>query len=210
MNMSAEIGELAKALAVAQAEMDFARKDSANPFFKSSYADLASVWDVCRRVLPKNGLAISQTMEPGDGVNVRTTLMHTSGQWISGVITLPPVKNDPQAYGSAVTYGRRYSLAAIVGVIADDDDAEGAMGRTTPNKASSAPKKSTPAEKVKDKFPGTVETKDEAIAMLKEARSLLELGSVWQANAKKWRELLGFDEIEATKDELKAKFQEAA
>jgi hypothetical protein len=73
-----------------------------------------------------------------------------------------------------------------------------------------APKKSTPAEKVKDKFPGTVETKDEAIAMLKEARSLLELGSVWQTYAKKWRELLGFDEIEATKDELKAKFQEAA
>lgn len=126
---SEQLDQIAEALAKAQDEMDFARKDSSNPFFKSSYADLASVWDVCRQVLPKNGLAVSQSLVPGEGINVRTLLMHKSGQWVCGVCQLPPVKNDPQAYGSAITYARRYSLAAIVGVIADDDDGECAMGR---------------------------------------------------------------------------------
>lgn len=131
MFQSEQVNEIAGALASAQSEMDFARKDSANPFFKSSYADLASVWEVCRQVLPKNGLSVSQVLEPCDGqfIQVRTLLLHNSGQWISGVCKLPTVKLDPQAAGSAITYARRYSLAAIVGVIADDDDAEVAMDR---------------------------------------------------------------------------------
>lgn len=141
MFKSEQIDQIAAALASAQSEMDFARKDSANPFFKSSYADLASVWDVCRRVLPKNGLAVSQTLEPSEGqtISVRTTLLHKSGQWITGVCQIPMVKADPQAAGSAITYARRYSLAAICGVIADDDDAEQAMGRKPAAKA--APRK---------------------------------------------------------------------
>lgn len=145
MNQSESIGNLATALATAQAEMDFAKKDSSNPFFKSSYADLASVWEVCRTVLPKNGLAIIQTAEPAEAgrLRVRTTLAHKSGEWIAGVLDIPAVKNDPQAYGSAITYARRYSLAAIVGVIADDDDGEAAMGRgeskVTPKPARAAP-----------------------------------------------------------------------
>jgi hypothetical protein len=185
MEMSDHINELATALSTAQAEMDFARKDSANPFFKSSYADLASVWDVCRRVLPKNGLAVSQTMEPGEGVRVRTTLMHTSGQWISGVIVLPPVKNDPQAYGSAVTYGRRYSLSAIVGVIADDDDAESAMDRK-PHK------------------PATID-KPKALKMIKAAKSMGELKDTWLANSW-WHQDL---ELVQAKDARKAELEAA-
>lgn len=142
MFQSEQVNEIAGALASAQSEMDFARKDSANPFFKSSYADLASVWEVCRQVLPKNGLAVSQVLEPceGQSIRVRTTLLHKSGQWVSGVCQLPMVKPDPQAAGSAITYARRYSLAAIVGVIADDDDAEGAMDRGEKRPKKTAPK----------------------------------------------------------------------
>jgi hypothetical protein len=134
MKMSSEIKELVAALVQAQAKMDFAKKDSENPFFHSSYADLAAVWDVCRQVLPKNGFAVIQTMvpcEPGY-MQVDTLLSHISGQWIMGECKLPIVKNDPQAAGSAITYARRYSLAAIVGVIATDDDGNEASGKKMP------------------------------------------------------------------------------
>lgn len=115
---SAEIGELAAALAVAQGEITGALKDSANPFFKSKYADLASVWDACRASLSKNGLAVIQSAGTNnDGAAViTTTLAHKSGQWIRGSIALMPVKSDPQGMGSALTYARRYALAAMVGV----------------------------------------------------------------------------------------------
>lgn len=195
--MSEQINELATALSDAQAQMDFAKKGSNNPFFKSSYADLASVWDVCRQVLPKHGLAVSQTMEPGEGVQVRTTLMHKSGQWISGVIALPPVKNDPQAYGSAVTYGRRYSLAAIVGVIADDDDGEAAMNRNGKGKAKPAPA-----------APKWTEGKAKDAVVF--ANSIGELATIWKANAGAWKQYPWFDAVTQLKDQRKAELEQAA
>lgn len=125
MNQSEQINELSKALSTAQAQMSFAKKDSKNPFFKSSYADLSSVWEACREPLTSNGLSVIQTFDAdhdGGEVIVVTTLAHSSGQWISSRLKMPLVKKDPQGLGSAITYGRRYSLAAIVGVIADEDD----------------------------------------------------------------------------------------
>lgn len=135
--MSAEIGDLAAALAVAQGEITGALKDSANPFYKSRYADLASVWDACRTSLSKNGLAVVQvasTSETGAAV-ITTTLAHKSGQWIRGSISVMPVKADPQGMGSALTYARRYALAAMVGVAQVDDDANSASGKVTHTKA---------------------------------------------------------------------------
>lgn len=134
---SAEIGELAAALSVAQGEITGALKDSANPFFKSKYADLASVWDACRASLSKNGLAVIQvagTDDKGAAV-ITTTLAHKSGQWIRGSIALMPVKSDPQGMGSALTYARRYALAAMVGVAQVDDDANAASGKVSHTKA---------------------------------------------------------------------------
>lgn len=134
---SQDIGELAAALAIAQGEITGALKDSANPFFKSKYADLASVWDACRTSLSKNGLAVVQvasTSETGAAV-ITTTLAHKSGQWIRGSISLMPVKADPQGMGSALTYARRYALAAMVGVAQVDDDANSASGKVTHTKA---------------------------------------------------------------------------
>src|SRR5688572_33264995 len=103
MNMSENIGELADALAQAQGEITGALKDSKNPFFKSSYADLASCWDACRQPLTKHGLAVIQTTEVaqnGVDVLVVTTLAHESGEWIRGRLHMTPVKPDPQGIGS--------------------------------------------------------------------------------------------------------------
>jgi hypothetical protein len=125
------VNDLATALAKAQSEIKHAVKDSSNPFFKSSYADLASVWEACRAPLSKHGLSVTQTtdvLENGQAVLI-TTLLHSSGQYIQGRYPLNPIKNDPQAMGSAVTYARRYTLQAIVGIAPDDDDAEAAMAR---------------------------------------------------------------------------------
>jgi hypothetical protein len=127
---SEQIGELAKALAVAQGKITGALKDSSNPFFKSRYADLASVWDACRGPLSDNGLAVVQLTESDDaGVYVSTTLAHSSGQWIRSRLRLTPKDSTPQGMGSAITYGRRYALAAIVGVAQVDDDGNAASGR---------------------------------------------------------------------------------
>jgi hypothetical protein len=127
---SEQIGELAAALAIAQGKITGALKDSANPFFKSKYADLASVWDACRGPLSDNGLAVIQLTESDDsGVFVVTTLAHSSGQWIRSRLRLTPKDDTPQAMGSAITYGRRYGLASMVGVAQVDDDANAASGR---------------------------------------------------------------------------------
>jgi hypothetical protein len=125
---SEQINELAEALAIAQGQITGALKDSANPFYKSKYADLASVWDACREHLSKNGLAVIQTTEnvSPDQVTVVTTLAHKSGQFIKGVLAMTPKDGGPQSFGSCLTYARRYALAAIVGVAQIDDDANAA------------------------------------------------------------------------------------
>lgn len=131
---SQTIGALAKALASAQAELQPATKNSQNPFLKNRYADITAVYTAIRSVLPSHGLAVVQTMIPAEKgfVAVRTTLLHESGEWIAGEISMPCQSDKggigPQQVGSAITYARRYSLSAIVGVVSeDDDDAEAAQ-----------------------------------------------------------------------------------
>jgi hypothetical protein len=142
MNKSENIQDLAKALCAVQSKIKGAQKDSKNPFFDSKYADLQSVWDSCRELLGANGLSIAQTFEPCEnGVVVTTTLLHSSGQWLSGSLRLPAVKQDPQAYGSAITYGRRYALAAMIGIYQTDDDAEGSMIREPKPESKNTPAK---------------------------------------------------------------------
>lgn len=132
IHKSDQINEIAKALAAAQSEMKAAKKDAKNPFFKSDYATLESVSDACLHVLNKHGIAVTQTtahFESSPSVSLETTLIHSSGQWIGSVYPVHPTKNDPQSLGSAMTYARRYSLAAIAGVVVSDDDGESAMDR---------------------------------------------------------------------------------
>lgn len=128
---SESINELAMALAKAQGEMEAAIKDALNPFFKSKYADLTSVWAVARNPLSKNGLCVIQTTEEKEGkIILVTTLAHSSGQWVKSFIPLNPAKNDAQGVGASISYYRRYSLSAIIGVVSElDDDGETAVGR---------------------------------------------------------------------------------
>ena len=132
MYQSEQIDQLATALAKAQGEFTPAIKDAANPFFKSKYANLCSVYKSCQEPLSKNGLSISQpTMRDENGQWILVTkLLHSSGQWMSSHTPIITAKADIQAFGSAVTYARRYALSALVGVVTDeDDDGEAAMDR---------------------------------------------------------------------------------
>jgi hypothetical protein len=132
MNQSETIGKLAEALCKAQAVIEGAKKDSSNPFFRSKYADLASVWDACRKPLTDNGLSIVQSPvfvpEHPDMIGLDTRLCHSSGEWLEGRIVMKPVKSDPQSYGSCLTYLRRYSLQSLVSVCPEDDDGNLASG----------------------------------------------------------------------------------
>ena len=131
MEQSDKIDELAKALNKVQANKLFALTDKSNPFFKSKYADLSSVWEAVRDPLLENGLSVAQTFAQSDtgSINIVTTLLHESGQWIRGCLTMPILKQDPQAAGSSITYGRRYALSAMLGICPEDDDGEKGMVR---------------------------------------------------------------------------------
>jgi hypothetical protein len=137
---SAEVGELAKALASAQTKMGPAAFDAKNPHFNSRFASLASVREAAKP-LADAGIAVMQwpvSREGGD-LGVRTQITHISGQWTACTLWGRPERPGPQAIGSLITYLRRYSLAAAVGIAADeDDDAEGAEARPAPKAA--APK----------------------------------------------------------------------
>jgi hypothetical protein len=88
------------------------------------------VWEACRKPLSENGLAVIQLPGKRDGqLFVDSILTHPSGEWISSRLCITPVKDDPQAIGSAITYARRYGLQAIVGIAPDDDDGNAASGR---------------------------------------------------------------------------------
>lgn len=124
---SEQVNELAAALAKAQAEIEPASKDAENPHLKSRYADLAAVWEVCRGPLTKNGLAVVQAPEPFEaggevGMVLRTTLFHSTGQYLSSTLPLAFDAGKMQSLGSAITYARRYALASLVGVVAEADD----------------------------------------------------------------------------------------
>ena len=125
-------GKLFAALAKVQGAIEGARKGTDNPFFKSKYADLASVWDACREQLSANGFAVIQRPVGDDPqiVVLETILGHESGEWISGTLTMKPVKADPQGIGSCITYARRYALASMVGVAPEDDDGNAASKGT--------------------------------------------------------------------------------
>lgn len=149
---SATIAALAEALSKAQGLIRNASMDANNPFFKSRYADLGSVWDACREALSANGLAVVQspsacfvsqpafeTKETKNGdfrtvvkvitrIAVKTTLLHSSGEWISSTLETFLPTGDPQSLGSAITYLRRYSLSAVVGVAPEGEDDDGNAG----------------------------------------------------------------------------------
>lgn len=126
---------IATALVKAQKAFAPALKDSNNPFFKTKYADLSTCVKAVIDALNDNGIALVQNCHPcDDGVSVETIFYHESGELINcGILHVPAAKNDPQGYGSALTYARRYSLMAACGIAPEDDDGNAASrGRPAP------------------------------------------------------------------------------
>ena len=153
MRKSETITELSKAFAKMQMELEQPLKNANNPFFKSKYVPLENVVDSITKASSKHGLSFTQfpSSDENGNVTVGTMVMHESGEWIEyDPICMKPVKNDPQAVGSAITYAKRYALSAIFGITSDnDDDGNEAtqLGRATPK---AVPKKqvSTTSNKI--------------------------------------------------------------
>ena len=126
MDKSETIASLAKALSLAQGEMKPAAMNATNPFLKNRYADLGSIIEAARPVMTKNGLTFTQLVYRDEtGIGVETVLMHASGEWISSRLSVEVGeergKSTAQVAGSVITYLRRYALAAILGIYADED-----------------------------------------------------------------------------------------
>lgn len=151
MSQSEKLGELAKALAKAQSEMTAALKSSENPHFRSKYADLSAVFDACKEALNQNGFAIVQRVENDpNGACVETMLLHSSGEFVSSKCWLPVAQKTAQAYGSAITYARRYGLTSLAGVAADEDDdgnAASAPAQYAPRPAPAPVQRPAPVQK---------------------------------------------------------------
>lgn len=142
MNKSESIAKLAQALSKFQSEVENPKNTAKNPFFSSSYAPLNEVLNVTRPILSKHGLSVIQS-PGGDGQNIsiNTMIIHESGEWIEfEPLVLKAEKMTPQGAGSAVTYGRRYSLSAVLGISSEDDD-DG--NHASQNKKGSAANKNT-------------------------------------------------------------------
>lgn len=125
MKTSEQVDKIFPAFVAFQKDMPPVPKDSVNPHFRNKYASLGAITEATRPVLAKHGLAYIQGLAlTTDGIQVLVTrILHTSGQWIEDAgYALNPTKNDPQGMGSAVTYARRYTLGASLGIITEDDD----------------------------------------------------------------------------------------
>ena len=131
MQRSETIGELAKALAAANGHIKNPNLDAVNPHFKSRYASLGAIINAVRAPLAAQGISAVQTVSnDGGSVGVTTTLLHSSGEWMAETIwSALPDRATVQQLGSSITYLRRYSLAAITGIVGEEDD-DGNAGST--------------------------------------------------------------------------------
>ena len=155
INKSESIANLVKALSALQGELKDADKNALNPHFKSKYADLSEVLGNLRPLLAKNQLALSQFPSFENGiVSVTSLLAHASGEWIESTASAPATKQDVQGVGSAITYLKRYSAAAIVGMASADQDDDGNSVSVIPQKVENKP---IVKQEVKDFRPQTVD-----------------------------------------------------
>lgn len=136
---SASLTKLAPAFVAAQAQIRPAQKNRKNPHFKSDYADLASVWESAKEALSANGLGVIQMPVSCDSesTGMTTLLIHSSGEYLGETLYVPLLQKTAQAVGSADTYMRRYALAALLGIVADDDDDGNEATSAPPAKPSS-------------------------------------------------------------------------
>lgn len=151
MNKSESIVKLSLALVKAQRNIGAATKGSKNPFFKSKFADYGSVLEAIKEPLNNEGVSILQPTTYQEGKTfVETMLLHESGEWISSLTEVVCAKqNDPQAFGAAITYAKRYGLQSLTSLPSEDDDGESAMVRPTNLSETKTEAKENPWRKVK-------------------------------------------------------------
>lgn len=139
MKTSDEVKEVIAALVKVQGSLHSIKKDT--KAYNYYYATLSSIWDVIREPLMENGLLVTQdALTLPEGISVTTRVMHESGQWMEfGPLVVPMGKKDAHSTGSGITYGRRYALAAALGIVTDDDDGAAAQ-KTGPAKVVAKPK----------------------------------------------------------------------
>jgi hypothetical protein len=179
---------IAAALALAQAGMGKALKDSSNPAFKSKYADLASVMEACMGSLNANGIAVIQpTTDDDAGRYVETIFIHgPSGETLKCRVPLIIGKNDMQGYGSAVTYARRYGLMSMAGIAPEDDDGNAAVKAAPMVEDRPRPLTDAFNDAVKDSLPPnatpeqTAEAYAEAIAADFKGKGKVALDNAWR------------------------------
>lgn len=188
MTKSESIVKLATALTAFQKEVEGAKKSADNPYYSSKYADLAEIWRTIREPLTKHGLSVTQLCSNAEPVRiddknitfqiaVETVLLHSSGEFISGVVTLPITKRDPQAAGSAITYARRYGLSAILGIHQEDDDANTHREKSEPA-PTKAPSKQFLTTLLNDKFASGTEQHEHYTELIEVASDDSELLNV--------------------------------
>lgn len=193
MNKSESIANLALALSKAQLELSNPKKTSANPFFKSKYADLSEVINASKTVLAEHGLSVMQFLSYNDMVHVETMMLHSTGEWISETLSLPIAKHDAQSIGSTCTYARRYSWAAICGLAQEDDDANAAVGHKLEGQK---PQFQQPAQK-------QAKQGVNYLSILNGAKDKSDLSKVWQTIPDDLK-----DNFRAAANALRAKFTE--
>jgi hypothetical protein len=195
--------QIATALVKAQRDFAPALKTSTNPHFRSRYADLAACVEAVIDALNQNGIALVQrTHDSDNGVAVETLLVHESGETISGgILHVPAAKHDPQGYGSALTYARRYSLMAACGIAPEDDDANAAQ-RTRPTPVPRNAGASVSPEQNNAPAPDPAPSQDEidkAAAIIRACKTLVNLQVEWQGLPKELQKA-----VVTVKDEVKA------
>lgn len=201
MKTSESISEIAKALNEVRKNIKQPEKSANNPFFKSKYVMLEGVVDAIDKALPKGFTYTQEVTSDGNQISVSTILLHESGQYIQfDPLNVPVTKNDAQAFGSAETYARRYTLSAVFGVTSDVDDDGNSASKSAPHEAPhkrrGAPKKSSkPMASQEDK-----DTLKDKIAALSEEMAMepkpLTVASMKNAKVTSWKEM--------TKDDLNA------
>lgn len=161
--------KLDAALAKAQGEIKPALKEKQNSHFKSSYADLAAVWDAARAAISKSGVSVTQwPIESADGRLRIVTRLACQGEWLRATFSIPVGKLDAHGYGSAVTYARRFTLMAALGIAPDDDDDGNGAANVTHDCAAQVQSKiasKAPAKAIK---PAPVEAKPVALEQTRE------------------------------------------
>lgn len=219
MKHSDSLARLAPALAAAQAALRPIGKDGKNPAFRSRYATLDAIIEGIRQPLAEAGLAVLQSVTHPEtnadgklvGLSVETRLLHTSGEWIAGTVVVPVSKADAQGAASAVTYGRRYGLAALLSLSTDDDDDGNAAAKAAPTPAprpapAPAPEP-TPGKRLHESIPETPTermtlAKAETVAL--KGQRLVDMSPERLAGVRQWAESKGNNFILAAVDAIEA------